>query len=1529
MSVSAQNNQKSQINFYDLQEKITQYHKDKKPKEIPGYKQYKRWENMMEERVYPSGEIPDGGKIIWDWYLKNSQQGYQRDNTSDLCPVTSGASWQEVGPRYVNKRGSGKAGHGRLNFVRFFNENIYVGSPGGGIWTSPIDAINWQVAFGDDRSTDFNLINDVLCLTGVTDMLIHPSNPDIILVATGDAFGNTQPFITTPNDNTVFKLQNNFDIYSIGLLRSTDGGETWTPVLNPSDPMGGPLEGNPNSQQKLIVMRIALDPHNSNHILVSTNVGLYESDDLGQTWDGIDINNMLGFIESDKQIFYDIAFHPTVAGVVYVSTHEGEVYRRIYNTTTGSFRWGSWQATGLSAAPHIGHRVALSISSTTNDEGQYYIYAIVSDDYNMHGVYRLADAGTPVNSINLDPVFTLQYNGPINLLGRNADNHTGNNGTDGQAYYDLAISVDPADNETVYVGGIDMWKSEDGGTNWDKITTGTSGVHNESAVNTIDGQLGLNDDGYTDAVWQRRTLTAPDNCPADGTYYYDFYTITPNTAGTYNIVMQSDNPEDPGALNGYLVLGHFTEDDIVNTITCAGGSIFDASGVDGTTTLTQFLQNDTYNLMLTSVNAGSQGDYTISITPNIAAADGATSAGFATPIAKVHPDIHTIMHYGGNVYIGCDGGLYSSEDDGLTWSDLSSGLGITQFYRFSVRGNNILGGAQDNGILGNENLENLWNVITGGDGCESYISQDNRMYATTQRGAINRTQENPTFGYLEADQILNPEDLGETSRFVTSAFNVFERDADTDVLYVGYNNIYRSTDNGNNFQNITNGQIHSVSTEVVGTIEVFSEDIIYASRYSTGDIFKTTNGSVASPTWTTINGTAPDVLPNLSITDIEVDSKDANHVWVTFSGYDETNKVYETYDGGNSWYNITANLLPNLPVNTIAYYSSDDMPLPPNNNILYVGTDAGVFYARPVPNFELNRNFILSSGIGAPTLDGINLNDFYQDVSSLPNQFYEWNGSDWLPIFHSVTEGLSDPPSLPGIDAGDIYRSTNTGNVYEWQGLSWLKQQPLPLIWNMFNHRLTFDGTTIEYIPQLPNAMITELEIDNHTLYASTYGRGIWRSALATGNCLACDNPLPLYDITVKEPEVSDCNNYPYEWVGINKEIEILYYFDDFTNYSFEWFLDYDAVTDDQLSGTNPDFDQTYLSVHWTSPGMRNITLKIIDHNNFDQCYFWTWQVEILEENCTMDYLLIEDPITDIVQPTCPDIIGSIKLNFDSYYHLYYGSGCYWYYLYKDGDLLQDNYIISDVILSDLKAGTYYLEVVDEVSGCYYGEEIELINSNPFDYSYTTDPAYTQTTTSTGIQLSPNPDCSMVTVSLVGDIPKEAYPINLEWVNYVGTLNEGGDIDIDWPNTTFPSIEVCGNAQLSITDKNGCSLIFNMSGNNATVDNSGGGNENPSATKTNGTAGESYFKIIPNPFKEQVSLHYNINRPEDVKEDIIPISIKAIHISGRYAVELVQAEINFNQNYTQSISMSELPTGLYIFTLKTPHQNLITKGIKY
>ena len=83
-----------------------------------------------------------------------------------------------------------------------------------------------------------------------------------------------------------------------------------------------------------------------------------------------------------------------------------------------------------------------------------YVYLLISNSSaTFQGVYRSTNSGDS---------FSLRANSP-NILGYD----TNGNDNSGQGWYDLTIAVDPNDEETIFTGGIHIWKSTNGGSTYD------------------------------------------------------------------------------------------------------------------------------------------------------------------------------------------------------------------------------------------------------------------------------------------------------------------------------------------------------------------------------------------------------------------------------------------------------------------------------------------------------------------------------------------------------------------------------------------------------------------------------------------------------------------------------------------------------------------------------------------------------------------------------------------------------------------------------------------------------------------------------------------------------------------------------------------------------------------------------------------------------------------------------------------------------------------------------------------------------
>lgn len=204
------------------------------------------------------------------------------------------------------------------------------------------------------------------------------------------------------------------DAPGMGVMKSTNGGVTWT-------------LSNTGMGNKVVGMML-MNPSNSSIILAATSGGVYRTTNAGAMWTKT----------SNTTNYKDIKYKPGDPSIVY-ATSSGDFYR----STNGGVNWTQI----YSGIPGTG-RLVIGVSPAN----PAYVYALVGSSTGLTGLYRSTNNGQSFSTISVSP----------NILGYSA---TGND-TRSQAWYDLAIAVDPTNANIIYAGGINIWKSTNGGTNW-------------------------------------------------------------------------------------------------------------------------------------------------------------------------------------------------------------------------------------------------------------------------------------------------------------------------------------------------------------------------------------------------------------------------------------------------------------------------------------------------------------------------------------------------------------------------------------------------------------------------------------------------------------------------------------------------------------------------------------------------------------------------------------------------------------------------------------------------------------------------------------------------------------------------------------------------------------------------------------------------------------------------------------------------------------------------------------------------------
>ncbi|MBS1903889.1 MAG: hypothetical protein JSS75_09310 [Bacteroidetes bacterium] len=290
----------------------------------------------------------------------------------------------------------------------------------------------------------------------------------------------------------------------------------------------------------------------------------------------------------------------------------------------------------------------------------------------------------------------------------------------------------------------------------------------------------------------------------------------------------------------------------------------------------------------------------------------------------IHVDNHALQFTpsGARMFSGNDGGIYRSSDGGKNWTDLNTGLVITQFYRvgnYDAPPSLLYAGAQDNGISHEQST--IWShALTGADGAECVVDPSNpdTVFMEFQQGYLYRS-----------------DDGGQTANYIAPATNghwitpIVMHPNDPDQIYAAYQSIWHTSDRGETWAK-TSAPI--VSGDNIKSLAIAPSDprIMYAGTYVR--LFKSTD---AGTTWNELTSNTP-TSDSIVLTSITVSRTDANKIWLTYSGFIDGQHMYSSTDGGATWKNITGSL-PNVPVNTSVYDNN-------SQDGIYIGTDLGVYY---------------------------------------------------------------------------------------------------------------------------------------------------------------------------------------------------------------------------------------------------------------------------------------------------------------------------------------------------------------------------------------------------------------------------------------------------------------------------------------------------------------------------------------------------------------------------------------------------------
>ena len=337
-------------------------------------------------------------------------ENFRRQKLSYAARTTTavpGINWSERGPNNVG--GRTRAIMYDLNDAGNGYKKVYAGSVGGGLWvTNDITA----------GTPAWTRIDDFMGNMAISTLAQDPSNTQNIYAGTGEGWYNLDA------------------IRGMGIWKSSDGGSSWSQLSSTNNSTF-------HYVQKIVITSTGV-------ILAATrNGGVQRSTDGGSSWTkvlgagtGGGSDNSAADIEigTDGNIYCSIGIYSTDG--IYRSTNGGINWARIYTSAVDE------------------ERIELACAPTDQD----IMYALLQDNNapNSLGIKKVmsttdATAATPTWNTIASPGWCDQ----------------GVNRTDftrGQAWYDFIAVVDPSNENTLFIGGVDIMKSTDAGTTWSQIT---------------------------------------------------------------------------------------------------------------------------------------------------------------------------------------------------------------------------------------------------------------------------------------------------------------------------------------------------------------------------------------------------------------------------------------------------------------------------------------------------------------------------------------------------------------------------------------------------------------------------------------------------------------------------------------------------------------------------------------------------------------------------------------------------------------------------------------------------------------------------------------------------------------------------------------------------------------------------------------------------------------------------------------------------------------------------------------------------
>ncbi|MFC1492429.1 FlgD immunoglobulin-like domain containing protein [candidate division KSB1 bacterium] len=375
------------INFYNTDNRLSETEPLTTGKGLDGW---------SAQRSYP------GRNISGDGYFRAFEEAKLRFEKTSKTGITD--EWISIGPKNF-------AGRTIALALDPANPDIlYAGSASGGLWKLTITGPG-------DNDYSWERIETGFPVLGVGAIAVDPRDPDVIYIGTGEVYGYQRKDGDGSWGSYWLRIRGN---YGIGLLKTTDGGQTWTKSLDWT------------RNQERGIQRIVIDPVDPDKLFAGTTEGIYMSTDAGETWEHV----------HKVVMTVDIDINPDDPDIIFACCGNLDSKGNgIYRSTDGGYTWTK-RTTGLPRT--WSGKAQLDIYEADPD----IIYADIADQYNRVGLYRSVSNGdywelvAELHDLDLTPY---------------------------QGYFSHFVRVNPVDVSKIFLAKVRYYYSEDGGISYSSI----------------------------------------------------------------------------------------------------------------------------------------------------------------------------------------------------------------------------------------------------------------------------------------------------------------------------------------------------------------------------------------------------------------------------------------------------------------------------------------------------------------------------------------------------------------------------------------------------------------------------------------------------------------------------------------------------------------------------------------------------------------------------------------------------------------------------------------------------------------------------------------------------------------------------------------------------------------------------------------------------------------------------------------------------------------------------------------------------